>query len=115
MLFVGPCELKTENASTHGMISATRTTQLSVSKYSRNAKPTNATANSFAKFSGVLQPATWNAQASTARPTAAAGSPRAVRSGSTSQTSAKHAGIRTNARNATSHHSDAFHSRSWNV
>jgi hypothetical protein len=97
------------------MISATSTTQLSVSKYSRKANPRNVIAKSFAKFSAVFQPATWNAHASRASATAAGISQRAVRSGSTSQTSVQTAGISTSPRNAMSHHVDAFHSRAWNA
>jgi hypothetical protein len=111
--FVGPRH--TEYASTQGMIKATSTTQLSVSKYSRKANPTNVTAKSLEKFSAVFQPASWNAHASTPSAAPTASSPRAARSGSTSQTSAKHAGISTNERKAMSHHVDAFHSRSWNA
>src|SRR5205814_6362733 len=59
--FVGPRQ--TEYASTHGMIRATSTTQLSASKYARKAKPTNVMPKSLQKFSAVFQPATWKAQA----------------------------------------------------
>src|SRR5262249_9377350 len=111
--FVGPRGENTENASTNGMMHATRTTQLSCSKYGRNAKPRKATAKSWQKFSGVFQPASCHAHASAATPRAAGTRPGAVRSGRTSHTSAKTAGIRTNARKATSHHCDALQSRSW--
>ena len=54
--FVGPRGAKTENASTNGMISATSTTQLRVSKKPRNHNAIAVTPPSFAKFAGVLQP-----------------------------------------------------------
>src|SRR5205823_14608673 len=109
--FVGPRQ--TEYASTQGMISATRTTQLSASKYERKAKPTAVMPKSLEKFSAVFQPATWKAQARTPKAAPAASRPRPRCSGSTSHTSPKHAGITTSETNAMSHHVDAFHSRSW--
>src|SRR5213593_2911588 len=95
------------------MIRATSTTQLIVSKKARNQKPIAVMPKSLEKFSSVFQPARWNSKASTPKPSAAGQSQRQVRKDDASQTSAKHAGIRTRETNAMSDQVDASHRRSW--
>ena len=97
------------------MIAATRTTQLRASNKLRNTNPSAEAAKSLQKFSGVPQPARWSSSAATANESAATQSRDQLRSGSTTQTSAKQAGITTSAMNAMSHHFEALHSLSWNA
>src|SRR6266702_843028 len=91
------------------MITATRTTQAAVSNQRRNQKPIAVTAKSFAKFAAASAPASVSSAASTANEAPTRKSPRAFHHGSTSQTSPKTAGMRQQARKATSHQVDAVH------
>src|SRR5436190_19513281 len=91
------------------MITATRTTQEAVSNQRRNQNPIAVTAKSLAKFAAASAPVSTSRTARAANEAPTRKSPRAFHHGSTSQTSPKAAGIRQQARKATSHEVDAVH------
>src|SRR5713226_4903627 len=102
MCIVGP--LNTENASTHGMISATSTTHDTSSNRSRNHHARNVAAASFANDAAPPQPAAENATASAAQPAPTTQRPGARHKGSSSSTVANAAGMTRNESTAMSHH-----------
>src|SRR3954453_19625615 len=95
------------------MISETTTTHDASSKKSRNSQPANVAAPSFANDAGPSQPMAEKTTARTTHTTIASQRPRQSRSGSRIQTGTKHAGMTSNAMNATSHHTEKFGRLSW--